>query len=245
MAPEVSASLSWHSRARLLAVDLFAFDIRRLNWGLAVRAMVGLVLPLLLSLALRVPELVWMGVGAFLLAVGDCVDDGDRQQSLRLVLGTVLGSIAIATGVLAGSSLGFAVAGMLFWGFLTATPSAFGSGFAAMSLPIAWAYVELGLPANDHSLRNALLLGILFALGGLLILTLTFLIRFRGPYAEVKSASEPATTPWQATRTEGRQRGRSRPRRRCAAPSQKLAAWPPRSAPPSRRLVRSTGVQSC
>src|SRR5215813_1342273 len=186
MAPEASASLSWHSRARLLAVDLFAFDVRRLNWGLAVRAMVGLVLPLLLSLAFRVPELVWMGVGAFLLAVGDCVDDGDRQQSLRLILGTVLGSIAIATGVLAGSSLGFAVAGMLFWVVLTATLSAFGSGFAAMSLPIAWAYVELGLPANDHSLHNALLLGILFAMGGLLILTLTFLIRFGGPYARVK-----------------------------------------------------------
>src|SRR5262249_51799364 len=75
------------------------------------------------------------------------------------------------------------------WGVFTATLSAFGSGFAAMSLPIAWAYVELGLPANDHSLRNALHLGILFALGGLLILTLIFLIRFRGPYAGVKGSA--------------------------------------------------------
>src|SRR5262249_46999544 len=186
MAPEASASLLWHSRARPLAVELFAFDVRRLNWGLAVRAMVGLVLPLLLSLAFRVPELVWMGVGAFLLAVGDCVDDGDRQQSLRLALGTVLGSIAIATGVLAGSSLGFAVAGMLFWGVLTATLTAFGSGFAAMSLAIAWPSGEFGLPPTNHSLRNALLLGILFALGELLILTLPFLLGFGGPYAMVK-----------------------------------------------------------
>lgn len=186
MAPEESASLSWRSRARLLTVDLFAFDIRRLNWGLAARAMVGLMLPLLLSLALGVPELVWVGVAALVLAMGDFIDDGDRQQSLRLVLGTVLGSIAIATGVLAGGSLAFAVAGMLFWGALTATLCAFGSGFAAMSLPIAWAYVELGLPAKDHSLHNALLLGILFASGGLLILTLTSLIRIGRPFAMVK-----------------------------------------------------------
>jgi hypothetical protein len=60
----------WPARVRLLAADLLAFDARRLNWALAARGMAGLLVPLLLAHALSWPDLVWSGIGAFLLAIG-------------------------------------------------------------------------------------------------------------------------------------------------------------------------------
>ena len=55
----------------------------------------------------------WIGFGAYLLTIGDCTDDGDRAQPLRILTGAMLGSLALGTGVLAGGSLVTAVAGML------------------------------------------------------------------------------------------------------------------------------------
>ena len=157
----------WPTRARLLAADLIAFDPSRLGWALAFRTTSGLALPLLLAHALDQPHLVWIGLGAYLLAIGDS-DDGDRAQSMRIAVGAILGGFALATGVLAGASLATTLAGMTVWGRLTGMISVFGNAFAAMSLPIAWACVELGLPAADHTLTNALTIGGLFALSGLL-----------------------------------------------------------------------------
>ena len=177
----------WPTRARLLAADLIAFDPSRLGWALALRTTLGLALPLLLAHALDQPRLVWIGLGAYLLAIGDSTDDGDRAQPMRIVVGAVLGGLALATGVLAGVSLVTALAGMMVWGLLTGMMGVFGSALAAMSLPIAWAYVELGLPAADHTLTNALLMGGLFALGGLLTLLLTLTLRFGGTFAPVRA----------------------------------------------------------
>ena len=52
MAADESPAPSWQMRARLLAADLVAFDARRLGWVLALRAILGLALPLLTGDAL-------------------------------------------------------------------------------------------------------------------------------------------------------------------------------------------------
>jgi len=128
-----------------------------------------------------------VGLGAYLLAIGDCTDDGDRAQPFRILLGTALGSLALATGVLAGGNLVTAVAGMMAWGILTGMMGVYGNAFATMSLPVAWAYVELGLPATDHTPSSAMVQGGLFALGGLLMLLLTPMLRFGGTFAPVRA----------------------------------------------------------
>lgn len=171
----------WPARVRLLAADLLAFDARRLHWALAARGMAGLLVPLLLAHALPWPNLVWSGIGAFLIAIGDCMDDGDRRQSLRILAGTGLGSLALATGILAGGSLPFAVAGMFAWGIIAALMGAYGAAFGVMALPVAWAYVQMGLPATDHSLVHAASLAGYFALGGLLTLGLTLALPLGRP----------------------------------------------------------------
>jgi uncharacterized membrane protein YccC len=167
-------------RLRLLVSDLLAFDRHRLNWVLAVRTMIGLLVPLSLARLLDVPSLTEVGIAAFLIGIGDCVDDGDGQQLTRLGVGTALGAAAVTTGVLAGASLPSAVLGMLIWGGVTGLLGAYGSAFATMALPIVWAYVELGLPAVDHALGHALMSGGLFAAGGALTAALTFGLRARG-----------------------------------------------------------------
>jgi hypothetical protein len=144
-------------------------------------------IPLLLAHALHEPSLVWFGFGAYLLAIGDSTDDGDRAQPLRIAAGAILGGIALATGVLAGATLATAILGMLAWALLTGMMGVYGNTFATMSLPIAWAYVELGLPSNDHGLANAAQTGVLFALGGLLTLALTVTLRLGGTVAPVRA----------------------------------------------------------
>jgi hypothetical protein len=173
MAADSVTEPGWLVRAGLLAADLVTFDPRRLGWVLASRTSLGLALPLLLAHTLDQPGLVWVGLGAYLLAIGDCVDDGDDAQVVRIAVGAVLGGLALATGVLAGGSLLMALAGMAVWGVVTGMMGVYGNAFAAMALPIAWAYVELGLPAATHTLPTALRTGGLFVLGGLLNLLLT------------------------------------------------------------------------
>jgi uncharacterized membrane protein YccC len=148
--------------------------------------MIGLLVPLALAYHLEMPALSWIGIGAFLVAIGDSTDDGDRQQSLRPVVGTVLGGLALASGVLAGGALSVAVLGMLFWGGVAGLIGVYGNAFATMGLPIAWAYVELGLPSRDHSLAEAAALGALFALGGVLTMMCTWLVRIAGPHAPLR-----------------------------------------------------------
>ena len=170
-------------RLRLLLADLLVFDRRRLGWRLAIRTMIALLVPLELARLLAMPALIWVGIGAYLLAIGDSTDDGDRQQPLRLALGAALGGLALASGVVAGALLPAAVLGMLLWGAVAGLIGVYGNAFATMGLPIAWAYVELGLPAHDHSPGAAARLGVLFALGGLLTMACTWLVRIAGPYA--------------------------------------------------------------
>ena len=167
----------WRVRFRLLAQDPLRFDRRRLGWALAARTIAGLALPMLLARTLDAPGLVYLGLGAYLVAIGDCVDDGDRNQPIRIVAGALLGAVALAAGVLCGGHLAAAAAGMLVFGLVAGMMGVYGDAFAAMGLPVVWAYVELGAPATDHSAANALWLGAMFALGGVLTLGLTLSLR--------------------------------------------------------------------
>ena len=167
----------WRIRLQLLAQDLLRFDRRRLGWALAARTVAGLALPMLLARAFNAPGLVYLGIGAYLIAIGDSVDDGDRNQPLRIVGGGLLGAVALAAGVLFGGNLAAAVAGMLVFGLVAGMMGVYGAALAAMGLPVVWAYVELGAPAIDHSAGNALWLGAMFALGGVLTLALTLGLR--------------------------------------------------------------------
>jgi uncharacterized membrane protein YccC len=184
------------ARLRLLVSDLFAFDRHRLNWVLAVRTMIGLLVPLISARLLDIPSLTEVGIAAFLIAIGDCVDDGDGQQLMRLSVGTALGGAAVTTGILAGASLPSAVLGMLIWGGVTGLLGAYGSAFATMALPIAWAYVELGLPAVNHALSHALVSGGLFAAGGMLTAFLTFSLRARGSGSSIGAKTASCFCAW-------------------------------------------------
>ena len=167
----------WRIRLRLLAQDLLRFDRRRLGYALAARAVVGLALRMLLARVLDAPGLVYLGLGAFLIAIGDSVDDEDHDQTVRIVAGSLLGAFSLASGVLLGGNLAAAVAGMLGFGFVAGMMGVYGDAFASIGLPVVWAYVELGAPATDHSAANAVWLGTMFALGGALTLTLTLALR--------------------------------------------------------------------
>src|SRR6185436_9875313 len=104
------------------------------------------MLPFVASYVLEQPFLIYVGIAGFLLAIGDSVDDGDRLQFFRTALGAILGAMAIACGVLAGASLAWALAGALFWCGVAGLMGAYGNAYAALGLPIAWAFVELGMP---------------------------------------------------------------------------------------------------
>ncbi|MFI5032822.1 MAG: FUSC family protein, partial [Reyranellales bacterium] len=164
-------------RLRLLVADLVVFDRHRLGWRLAARTLLAFLLPLLAAKLLGLPVLVYMALGGFLVAIGDSVDDGDRAQFLRVALGTLAGGAAVACAVVAGGTLGLALVGMLFWGLFTGLLGIYGTAFATMGLPIAWAYVEVGLPASRHDIPFAVLLGALWIAGGCLAALLTLWVR--------------------------------------------------------------------
>ena len=161
---------------KLLLADLVVFDLTRCDWRYAAATVLGLFLPLVLARLLAMPALSWVGIGAFLLAIGHAADEEEHWRSLRGGVASLLGGVALATGVLAGNHLSSAVAGMLFWGVLTGLIGVYGNSLAALGLPVAWAYVELGLPQDDHAPAYAVELGLLFALGGLLAFLITSLV---------------------------------------------------------------------
>jgi len=166
------AGVDGKAMLRLLAADLLVFDRERLAWGMAARTTAALMLPLLAAHLLAQPLLYWIGIGAFLLAIGDAAGEGEPGRAGRLLLASLAGGLALACGVLAGGALPLALAGMLAWGFLTGLAGVYGNAAAAMALPVAWAYLELGLPASDRSAAHATTLAGLFVLGGLLVLAL-------------------------------------------------------------------------
>ena len=170
----------------LLAADLLVFDRNRLAWRLATRTMLTLMLPLLASYTLDQPLLIYVGIAGFLLAIGDSVDDGDRLQFFRLALGAILGAMAIASGTLAGASLPWALVGTLFWCGVVGLMGAYGNTFATLGLPVAWAFVELGVPASSHSLGDAAALAAAWLAGGVLIAAATWMVRIGGASAPLR-----------------------------------------------------------
>ena len=170
----------------LLAADLLVFDRHRLAWRLATRAMLALLLPFLASYAFNQPLLIFVGIGGFLLAIGDSVDDGDRLQFFRIALGSILGAMAIASGTLAGASLPWALAGTLVWCGVVGLMAAYGNAYAALGLPVAWAFVELGVPAPDHSLGYAATLAAAWLSGGMLVAATTWMVRIGGTSAPLR-----------------------------------------------------------
>jgi uncharacterized membrane protein YccC len=173
-------------KLRLLAADLLVFDRHRLAWRLATRTLLALLLPLLVARLLDQPLLVCMALGGFLVSIGDCVDDGDRLQFLRIGLGALAGGLAVACGALASASLPFALLATVAWCFVAALLGVWGNALAAMGLPIAWAVVEVGLPSGQHDPGRAILLGALWAAGGALVLMLTPLVRLGGTAAALR-----------------------------------------------------------
>src|SRR5260370_3531616 len=66
---------------------------------LALRGVLGLMLPVLLGRALDLPALDLVGIAAFLLTFGDVTGSEEPRQLIRLAIGTVLGTAAFATSV--------------------------------------------------------------------------------------------------------------------------------------------------
>lgn len=169
------------ARAARRIVGLFALESRPLYLRLAARGTLGLMGPLLLGRALGEPTLGVVGLTAFLLAFGDLSED--RGWLARLAAGGLIGGIAVATGVLLGAHPLAAALGMLAWGAALGLAGAYGDGAAAMALPIAWMFLEVGLAAPVHSLGEAARLGGLVAAGGAWAVALAWASRRLGPEA--------------------------------------------------------------
>jgi hypothetical protein len=92
---------------------------------------------MMLAQALNAPGLVYLGLGAFLIAIGDSVDDGDQGQPVRILAGAGLGAAALAAGALLGGHLGAAVVGMLAFGLLAGMMGVYGDAFASMGRPLS------------------------------------------------------------------------------------------------------------
>lgn len=141
------------------------FPSASLDLRLALRGVLGLAVPLLSSQVFAQPELTAVGVAALLLAFGDLA--GGEGQLRRLLGGTLAGAFAVACGVLAGGHWALAALGMAIWGVGVGLCGVYGAAAAAMGLPVAWAYLEVGLSATTHTLAHAAWMAGLFALGGL------------------------------------------------------------------------------
>jgi len=143
-----------------------------------VRGTLGLMVPLALAEAFSWPALNLVAFVAFLLAFGDLGEDSGWLR--RLVAGSVFGSLAVASGALVGGHPVAASVGMLVWGMGAGLAGAYGDGAAAMSLPVAWMYLELGVTAPSHAVAEAARLGALALLGGAWAVLLAWAIKAAG-----------------------------------------------------------------
>jgi len=167
--------------AGLLAPESWRPDPR-----LALRGILGLMVPVLVGRALDLSALDLVGIAAFLLTFGDVTGSEQPRQLIQLGIGTVLGATALASGVIAGSHIGAATAGMFTWGAVAGLLGAYGNAGAAMGLPVAWAYLELGLTTPVHTIGHALALAALYAVGGVWAVILASVINVIGPYGPLR-----------------------------------------------------------
>src|SRR5262245_25404651 len=123
--------------------EFFALQSGQLDLRLASRGVLGLAVPFALGQALALPALRWVGVAAFLLTFGDLA--GGKGQFIRLVMGTLLGAVAVASGVVAGGHVTLAAAGRFVGGGGIGLAGVFGEVGAALGLAVAWAYPAGGL----------------------------------------------------------------------------------------------------
>jgi uncharacterized membrane protein YccC len=160
------------------------------NWRpdprLALRGILGLMVPVLVGRALDLSALDLVGIAAFLLTFGDVTGSEQPRQLIQLGIGTVLGATALASGVIAGAHTGAATAGMFTWGLVAGLLGAYGNAGAALGLPVAWAYLELGLTTPIHTIGHALALAALYAVGGVWAVILASLINVIGPYGPLR-----------------------------------------------------------
>src|SRR5215471_11957827 len=162
--------------------DFLAPERLRADLRLALRGILGLMVPVLLGRALDLPAFDMVGIAAFLLTFGDVTGSEEPRQIIRLAVATVLGATALASGVIAGSHALGATAGMFVWSAAAGLLGAYGNAGAAMGLPVAWSYLELGLTAPVHTLSHAFALAALYAGGGLWAVILASVINAIGPY---------------------------------------------------------------
>ena len=142
--------------------------------------------PVVVGRALDLAALDLVGIAAFLLTFGDVTGSEQPRQLIQLGIGTVLGATALASGVIAGSHTGAATAGMFTWGVVAGLLGAYGNAGAAMGLPVAWAYLELGLTTPVHTIGHALALAALYAVGGVWAVILASVINVIGPYGPLR-----------------------------------------------------------
>ena len=142
--------------------------------------------PVVVGRALDLAALDLVGIAAFLLTFGDVTGSEQPRQLIQLGIGTVLGATALASGVIAGSHTGAATAGMFTWGVVAGLLGAYGNADAAMGLPVAWAYLELGLTTPVHTIGHALTLAALYAVGGVWAVILASVINVIGPYGPLR-----------------------------------------------------------
>jgi uncharacterized membrane protein YccC len=154
---------------------LFTLERQPLALRLAVRGALGLIVPLLAGQALGWPALSVVALSAFLLAFGDLTED--RGWLARLATGSLFGALAVASGVLAGGHVATAALAMLGWGVLLGVAGVYGEGAAAMALPVAWVFFEIGLPAPERSIATGLDRGALIVMGGAWAVLLAWTMR--------------------------------------------------------------------
>src|SRR5262249_31951498 len=161
---------------------LFASETRPLALRLAARGTFGLLVPLVLGNALSSPSLYVIGLAAFLLAFGD-LGEGDGWLR-RLATGAVRGARRAAGGGACGAGPPpRAALGLFVGGVVLGLGGVYGEGAAAMSLPVAWPSLELGVAAPSHAISDAVRLGALFLGGGAWAIALAWAIKAIEPYA--------------------------------------------------------------
>lgn len=143
---------------------LFTLERHPFNVRLAVRGTVGLMVPLLLGQLLAWPAFDVIAFPAFLLAFGDSTADGGGWR--RLVTGSIFAAVAVASGVLVGVHPVSATVGMFLLGGAIGLAGVYGDGAAAMALPVAWMFLELGLTSPRHTPFEAARLAVLVLAGG-------------------------------------------------------------------------------